>query len=166
MCYVRARKLSLDEILPYIAKTPEYASRSFWCPNIKRCVFISLATARMRLFGRSQECVACKIQADHFWIEKNSQNPINGWHLNMYALNHHGDPVMLTLDHIKPRSKGGKRNPKNIQLLCRHCNSLKSDLNMPPHEIARRRAVKDVVLRKSLEQAGILPVYQCQSKVS
>lgn len=165
MCYVKARKLSLEELLPYIPEKSTDISRSFWCPTIKRCVLLQLGGARMRLFGRQQECAACKIRADHFWIEKNHAC-FYGWHANMYAYDYHGNPVMLTLDHIKPKSKGGTRTPKNVQLLCRKCNNTKGDQKMSLEQIVQRRAQQDVVLRKSLEQAGILPVCQYRLKAS
>jgi len=31
----------------------------------------------------------------------------------------------LTVDHVLPKTKGGKDNPKNLQLLCRRCNFYK-----------------------------------------
>lgn len=36
-------------------------------------------------------------------------------------------PSEAEFDHKKPFSKGGKGTAKNIQLLCRHCNRMKSD---------------------------------------
>lgn len=35
----------------------------------------------------------------------------------------------LTIDHIQPLSRGGTDKIKNLQCLCRRCNSLKSNLS-------------------------------------
>lgn len=152
--YVRARNLSLDEILPHIPKYVKLVHRSLklWCPDVDKHITVNLGSARIKLMGRTQECAACKIKGDHFWIEANTR----GWHLNLYAINYHGDPVMLTLDHIIPRSKGGTKASNNIQLLCKKCNSIKQDEKMSPLEIAKIRAAKDPNLRKALEEAGVI----------
>lgn len=41
------------------------------------------------------------------------------------------DSQELTLDHIRPKSKGGTNALDNLQTLCRRCNNLKADL-LPP----------------------------------
>lgn len=38
----------------------------------------------------------------------------------------------LTMDHVIPKSKGGKKNFENIVLSCRRCNELKADKYMKP----------------------------------
>ena len=37
----------------------------------------------------------------------------------------HGDFARLNVDHIFPRSQGGKAEPDNLQVLCKSCNLLK-----------------------------------------
>ena len=157
--YIRARKLSLDEVLPYIVQNVKLIPLNFWCPDIDKKIQVHISSSRMRLIGRTQECAACKVKGDHFWVEANSKFPNGkpyGWHLNLYALNYHGAPVMLTLDHIRPRKKGGTKAPNNIQLLCDKCNIIKNDKKMSLLEIAKFRAVKNQKLREALEEAGVI----------
>lgn len=42
------------------------------------------------------------------------------------------DRKLLTLDHIRPKSKGGTNALANLQTLCRDCNGLKGDTLPPP----------------------------------
>lgn len=42
------------------------------------------------------------------------------------------DGVTLEVDHVVPRSKGGTNDEKNLQTLCRKCNSGKSNLDDTP----------------------------------
>lgn len=159
--YVKARKLSLDEVLPHINQDVriQHQSLYLWCPDIDKHITVHVTSARMRLIGRTQECAACKVKGDHFWAEANSKFPNGkpcGWHLNLYAFNYHGDPVMMTLDHIRPRTKGGTKASNNIQLLCNRCNSIKQDEKMSLLEIVKIRATGDQKLREALEEAGVI----------
>lgn len=158
--YNRARKLTLEEVLPHIDQDyRSTASLDLWCEEIQKEIRVGLSSSRMRLIGRTQHCAACMIKGDHFWAESNSkdQNGIpHGWHLNFYAFNYHGDPVMMTLDHIRPKSKGGTKSPENIQLLCTRCNGAKGTKNISPVEIAARRAAKDPILEQALKDAGVI----------
>jgi 5-methylcytosine-specific restriction endonuclease McrA len=57
----------------------------------------------------------------YFLLESHlpEQNP----HLNLYSEDH----VLMTKDHIIPRSKGGKNHMSNYQTLCYECNQEKRD---------------------------------------
>jgi 5-methylcytosine-specific restriction endonuclease McrA len=43
--------------------------------------------------------------------------------------------VLMTKDHIVPKSKGGKNHISNMQTMCCHCNSTKG--NKSPEEYAK-----------------------------
>ena len=159
--YDKARKLTLEEVIPYINQNYKSAATlQFWCPDIEEEIKVHLYSSRIRLIGRTQNCAACKIKGDHFWVESNCKCPDTGkpiaWHLNLYALNYHGDPVMMTLDHIKPRSKKGTKMPENIQLLCTKCNEAKNDNAWTLLEIAEKRATNDPILEQVLKNAGVI----------
>lgn len=40
------------------------------------------------------------------------------------------DELQLTVDHVIPKSLGGKFSPSNLITSCRECNSIKGDLNL------------------------------------
>lgn len=50
----------------------------------------------------------------------------------------------LEIDHIIPKSKGGRDQAKNIQLLCSHCNKTKGNRDM---KYLRRRLVEKGIIR-------------------
>jgi len=59
---------------------------------------------------------------------KTSKNYNNGsYHFNLYAIDKNGDEVLMTKDHVIPRSKGGPDKVENYQTLCTKCNSKKGN---------------------------------------
>lgn len=66
-------------------------------------------------------------------------NPSNyGW----YTCVHCGRKFRkgsIDIDHILPKSKGGKNNPENLQCLCIHCNRSKKDSTSQTKEDLKKR---------------------------
>ena len=48
-------------------------------------------------------------------------------HLDLYGIDKEGDLHMITIDHIKPKSKGGPDHVSNFQPMCNVCNQIKAD---------------------------------------
>jgi len=72
------------------------------------------------------ECKHCGIKGEIFILEKNYCNKnSNKAHFNLYGYDDYGNKIMLTKDHIMPKSKGGANHISNYQVLCSKCNSKK-----------------------------------------
>ncbi len=79
---------------------------------------------RLQTFKHSTTCVTCGIKGELFSLERNG-NP--GYHFNMYGRNQYKNLVLMTKDHIIPKSKGGKDSLENMQTMCTRCNTKKAD---------------------------------------
>jgi hypothetical protein len=59
-------------------------------------------------------------------------------HLNLWAVDANNKLIMMTQDHILPRSKGGNNGQHNLQTMCTHCNSAKGDKIPDGYEVSFR----------------------------
>lgn len=66
----------------------------------------------------------CKLKDFYFGLGVDKGG---GIHLDLYGIDQEGETVMVTIDHIKPRSKGGKDDIKNYRPLCKIHNEIKSN---------------------------------------
>ena len=145
--YHRIAKLTLEEVLPHLGQQRHkfvIGGRKY---NVRT------ANQRLLALARSQTCACCGIKGTHFWLEcSGCMSP----HFNLYATNEHGDEVLMTIDHILPRSKGGETQQDNLQTLCTTCNGLKKNETLTLEQLRKRRdkhqpgvkAVKAVKLAK------------------
>ena len=69
-------------------------------------------------------CVRCGLHGSFFAREKYPKD--NNPHLNLYAIDA-GKDVLMTKDHIKPRSLGGVECLHNIWPMCSRCNASKGN---------------------------------------
>lgn len=76
-------------------------------------------------FTKGCKCVVCGIEGKYFAKERHLQN--KSYHLNLYAVDDNGDEILMTKDHIMPRSKGGIDDISNYQTMCKLCNEAKGN---------------------------------------
>lgn len=81
------------------------------------------SSLRYLCFMKSLECVNCKLKGNIIFIEKfpNDKFP----HANLYHRRKDGSLMLMTKDHIIPKSKGGKDHIDNLQTMCSACNEVK-----------------------------------------
>lgn len=76
-------------------------------------------------FTKGCKCVKCEIEGKYFAKEKHLKD--RSFHLNLYAIDENGEEVLMTKDHIIPKSKGGANDISNYQTMCERCNKAKGN---------------------------------------
>lgn len=97
--------------------------------NGKTLNVTGLNTVRFENLVTHTHCVTCDRSLSYLRLEDNGSEP----HINGYSHDH----VMMTRDHIVPRSAGGPDVMDNIQMMCSHCNKAKGSL--PMEEFIKRK---------------------------
>ena len=83
---------------------------------------ISMKSARYKLFKeKGVKCIACNVKGTHFRVQRHSST--QRYHLNLYT----NDGLLMTKDHIIPKSKGGGNTQDNYQPMCTICNREKDN---------------------------------------
>lgn len=109
------RKYSIEEVIPYIGNYMKLYDEHL----------ISMKSQRYQVFSKSCTCVDCGIKGKYF-VKERSGNA-ERFHFNLYGVDKNGEEVLMTKDHIIPKSKGGKNTIDNYQTMCTKCNTKKGD---------------------------------------
>lgn len=117
--YIKDERIPVEEVIPAILDTPQKIRGIIRGDEVKLG-----GSLRLRTFLRSLKCVKCGIQGEFFIKTRTKED--ERWHLDLYALRD-GEPVLMTKDHIIPRSKGGKDRMDNLQTMCCECNEEKGN---------------------------------------
>lgn len=124
---IRLKKYTIPEVLDFVdLKAPripmpqkEYSG-----------VFVKMLSDRYTCFKvKGTKCDECGIEGQYFWLEKHEYaNADSGrYHFNLYAVDKDGNEVLMTKDHIIPKSWGGESSIRNYRTLCCQCNKEKDD---------------------------------------
>jgi len=123
----KGRAYSIEEVFE---KIPDY-----WEPRDKRKVKfdgdpIKVNSLRLVTFKvTGPRCPMCGIAGVAFYKEKHSKKD-NCYHFNLYGYDCYGNEILMTKDHIFPKSMGGSETLKNMQTMCQPCNQFKGTMCM------------------------------------
>lgn len=87
----------------------------------------SVSIRRMECFAvKGDKCVTCGLEANTIMVDKWSTD--GSVHLDLFHVGADNNRVLMTIDHIIPKSKGGPNSLDNYQPMCQPCNSLKGNI--------------------------------------
>lgn len=118
----RIKTYTIDEIFHTLNRNKNTQYISDWVDG----ELIKISVKHAKLFmSTGLVCKKCGTRGFIFALEHSKIN--KDYHLGLYGYDEVGDEVLLTIDHIFPKSKGGKNILKNYQTLCKDCNVEKGD---------------------------------------
>ena len=99
--------------------------------------FVKMNSQRYVLFKQNSSCVVCGLKGKKFILQGSSpQSP----HFNLYAVENQ-TLILMTKDHVVPKSKGGKDVPENYQTCCSICNEIKNNFEIDYDKVRELRIV-------------------------
>lgn len=127
-----------EDVLPYITRLRE---RRDYKGDDGRTWSVKMWSNRYFTFRKSLSCVVCDLTGTFMSLERQAGSDGRP-HFNLYAMSDDGRVdrrVLMTKDHIEPKSKGGKDAAGNFQTMCSVCNSLKAHhkLNLTQMKLLR-----------------------------
>lgn len=146
--YVRIAIYDIDQVLPFVfTKEKRFAlkkigadytsyrwkllsSRSYpyYDGDVLKFANVAMGSHRYELFvQKGITCVECGIEGKYFALERGAKDNPNRFHFNLYGLDSSGGEVLITKDHVIPRSAGGKNKMSNYQTMCFNCNKNKAN---------------------------------------
>lgn len=122
--YERVGTFSIDEVFEFLGDDKE---NSFWKKRYKNFHGYEVHSNSQRyelFYKKGCTCVVCGLKGKYFALERHltNVNMSSRYHFNLYGTNDLGEEVLITKDHIVPKSLGGKNSIDNYQTMCAPCN--------------------------------------------
>lgn len=138
--YVTVGKFEISDVISKIYYPPEkeLQSLSKKKSKIKLSInneefIIKMNSDRYKVFAKNNNCYICKLPGSFFLLQRTKYpdkfQSENVMHFNLYAEDkfniNSGKIILMTVDHVKPKSKGGTNFLENLQTCCVFCNTAK-----------------------------------------
>lgn len=137
-------KFEIDEVIPFI-NSP--GRKCYYIPDSiteedgteyiigHKQFVVKINSFRYKIFEKNLDCYNCGIVGSFFYLQQhkkmNRHTADNVAHFNLYAedkLNiNGGNIILMTQDHLIPKSKGGQDTLQNLKTMCFLCNHDKAD---------------------------------------
>ena len=146
--YIRAATVPIEEVLPFVFTRDvrhelrkqglSYRSKE-WVEASRRgypvlidgketVIQVPMGSHRYQLYAiKGIVCANCGFKGEYFALERGKSDNPDRFHFNLYGRDKRGREIMMTKDHVQPRSKGGKNRMSNYQPMCYRCNQRKAD---------------------------------------
>lgn len=142
-------EFSIDDVLPFVGKVDR---KTYTIDNKEYTV--KMNSHRYFIFRASKKCVSCGLVGSVMLLEMHSHDTTP--HFNMYARDEDGELVLMTKDHICPKTSGGADRHSNYQTMCSICNNIKGADSITIEETRELRELYRVnskkVTRKELHK--------------
>jgi len=124
--YIRYGEIPVEEFLSMVPLT-----RDSGIPT-KREMFGKIAkftSPRYLVYAtKGVICPCCGRSGSFFALERSKAQQTEKCHFNLYGVDSKtGEEFMMTIDHIKPKARGGLDILENKQPMCFSCNNKKGD---------------------------------------
>jgi 5-methylcytosine-specific restriction endonuclease McrA len=123
---------------------------------------VKVNSDRYTLFRKNLDCVSCGLRGTKMILECRQGEAIA--HFNLYGVED-GQLILMTKDHIHPKSLGGLDRLDNYHTYCQLCNGLKASYPLEPDDVRTLREMNRnpehlpvKVLRQKIAETRILLV--------
>ena len=130
-----------EDVLPFA----EVSQKGFESDRFYAGMRVSMTSLRYRVFQKSLACEKCGIVGNVMRLQYNNADKARAEdraHFNLYCVREGEEDVLMTKDHILPRSKGGKDVISNLRTYCSPCNWERGDgvVGHPPRKSDRKKS--------------------------
>jgi len=101
-----------------------YSAQRIFISSTHGLVPVKTKSQRYKLFRKARRCITCGRIGDLLSLEKYEYKGNVTFTFNLYCIENN-KAILMTKDHIIPRSKGGPNTMENYQTMCEYCNRRK-----------------------------------------